>query len=126
MAESCASSVREAYDWTVAAARHQRLHRRYRVGIKPQDSQKLFEPFFSTKSTKGTGLGLWISKGIVQKYEGRIAFRSFRGSSGSSTCFKVFLPGSGALGMMGGSASDLSSAGIEIGSAGYTAAMQHA
>jgi len=30
------------------------------VGIKPQEARKLFEPFFSTESTKGTGLGLWI------------------------------------------------------------------
>ncbi|PWT91834.1 MAG: hypothetical protein C5B56_03230, partial [Proteobacteria bacterium] len=40
------------------------------VGIRPEDLKRLFQPFFSTKSTKGTGLGLWISKGIVQKYDG--------------------------------------------------------
>src|SRR6185312_12664774 len=40
------------------------------AGIKPEDAKRLFEPFFTTKSAKGTGLGLWISKGIVQKYEG--------------------------------------------------------
>ena len=119
-------SVREAYDWTLRRRGISVSIVDTGAGIKPQDSKRLFEPFFSTKSTKGTGLGLWISKGIVQKYEGRIAFRSLRGSSGSSTCFKVFLPGSGALGMMGASASELSSAGIELGSAGYTAAMQHA
>ncbi len=63
-------TVREAYDWTL-------MRRGISVsivdtgsGVKPQDSKRLFEPFFSTKSTKGTGLGLWISKGIIQKYEG--------------------------------------------------------
>ena len=62
-------------------------------GIKPEHAKHLFEPFFSTKSTKGTGLGLWISRGIVQKYEGAIHFRSLRGSGGCTTCFQVFLPG---------------------------------
>ena len=67
------------------------------AGIQPQDAKRLFEPFFSTKSTKGTGLGLWISKGIAQKYDGRISFRSHRNSNGCVTCFRVFLPISGAF-----------------------------
>ncbi|HTV13681.1 MAG TPA: ATP-binding protein [Acidobacteriaceae bacterium] len=64
-------------------------------GIRPEDARRLFQPFFTTKSAKGTGLGLWISKGIVQKYEGRIGFRSCRTASGACTCFRVFLPVSG-------------------------------
>ena len=63
------------------------------TGIRPQDARRIFQPFFSTKSTKGTGLGLWISKGIVQKYDGRIGFRSYRLAGRSITCFRVFLPG---------------------------------
>ena len=39
-------------------------------GINPQHAKRIFEPFFTTKDTKGTGLGLWISRGIIQKYEG--------------------------------------------------------
>jgi signal transduction histidine kinase len=61
-------------------------------GIKAEDAKHLFEPFFSTKSEKGTGLGLWISRGIVQKYEGKITFRSVRAGGESATCFRVFLP----------------------------------
>jgi len=61
-------------------------------GIQPEHSKRLFEPFFSTKSEKGTGLGLWISNGIITKYEGRIRFRSLRLSRGNVTCFSVFLP----------------------------------
>ncbi len=71
------------------------------TGIKAQDASRIFQPFFSTKSTKGTGLGLWISKGIVHKYNGRIAFKSYRHAGKCATCFRVFLPGSG----MSGSAS---------------------
>ncbi|MGB6133553.1 MAG: ATP-binding protein [Acidobacteriaceae bacterium] len=62
------------------------------AGIRPEDARRLFQPFFTTKSAKGTGLGLWISKGIVQKYEGRISFRTWRNGKGSFTCFRVFLP----------------------------------
>lgn len=61
-------------------------------GIQPADAAQLFQPFFSTKSTKGTGLGLWISKGIIQKYDGRIDCRSYRSKKGCVTCFRVFFP----------------------------------
>jgi two-component system, NtrC family, sensor kinase len=61
-------------------------------GVRREDAARLFQPFFTTKSAKGTGLGLWISKGIVQKYEGTIAFRSVHSPRGSCTCFRVFLP----------------------------------
>jgi|HubBroStandDraft_4_1064222.scaffolds.fasta_scaffold08838_2 PAS domain S-box-containing protein len=64
-------------------------------GIRKEDARRLFQPFFTTKSAKGTGLGLWISKGIVQKYEGRIDFRSCHTVSGACTCFRVFLPVTG-------------------------------
>jgi signal transduction histidine kinase len=62
------------------------------IGIRPEDSKRLFQPFFSTKSTKGTGLGLWISKGIIQKYDGTLTCRSYRTQRGGRTCFRVFLP----------------------------------
>jgi len=65
------------------------------TGIRPEDAPRIFQPFFSTKSTKGTGLGLWISKGIVQKYNGQIAFRTYRHAGRCATCFRVFLPGTG-------------------------------
>jgi PAS domain S-box-containing protein len=61
-------------------------------GISPEHARRLFEPFFSTKETKGTGLGLWISKGIIQKYDGSIRFRTVKLASGNVTCFRVFLP----------------------------------
>jgi len=62
------------------------------VGIRKEDRNRLFQPFFSTKSTNGTGLGLWISKGILEKYSGRIAYRCHRLGGRSVTCFRVFLP----------------------------------
>jgi PAS domain S-box-containing protein len=62
------------------------------MGIRPDHAKRIFEPFFSTKETKGTGLGLWISRGIIQKYEGNIRFRSMRVGDGHITCFSVFIP----------------------------------
>jgi PAS domain S-box-containing protein len=66
-------------------------------GVRREDARRLFQPFFTTKSAKGTGLGLWISKGIIQKYEGAIGFRSLHSASGSCTCFRVFLPLAGEM-----------------------------
>jgi signal transduction histidine kinase len=63
------------------------------VGIDSRNSKKIFEPFFSTKEAKGTGLGLWISRGIIQKYGGSIRFRTMRFKTGNVTCFSVFIPG---------------------------------
>ncbi|MCJ7601201.1 MAG: ATP-binding protein, partial [Desulfobulbaceae bacterium] len=38
------------------------------VGIKPEDMDRIFEPFFSTKpAVKGTGLGLSVSYGIIKR-----------------------------------------------------------
>ena len=62
-------------------------------GIDPQYAKRIFEPFFTTKDTKGTGLGLWISRGIIQKYDGTIRFRSMRSATGRMTCFSIFIPG---------------------------------
>lgn len=62
-------------------------------GVPREFANRIFEPFFSTKSGKGTGLGLWISKGIVQKHEGTIRFRTLRLQHSCATCFTVFLPG---------------------------------
>jgi PAS domain S-box-containing protein len=96
--------VHDATDWTM---------RRHGIaisivdtghGIRPEDAKRLFQPFFSTKSTKGTGLGLWISRGIVQKYNGRISCRSYRRGAKCVTCFQVFLPANGVANLAAGSA----------------------
>jgi PAS domain S-box-containing protein len=87
-------TVREGFDWITHRYGINVLITDTGVGIKRQDARKLFEPFFSTKSIKGTGLGLWISKGILQKYEGRISFRSYCPGNEPVTTFRVFFPSS--------------------------------
>lgn len=62
------------------------------AGIPDGTSSNLFEPFFTTKAEKGTGLGLWVSKGIVQKHEGWIRVRSSVTPGHRGTTFCMFLP----------------------------------
>lgn len=61
-------------------------------GIRPAEMHHLFEPFFTTKKDLGTGLGLWISQGIVQKHGGTIRVRSRVSPGSSGTVFHIFLP----------------------------------
>ncbi|WP_297833689.1 ATP-binding protein [Pseudomonas sp.] len=60
------------------------------TGIAPDIVQKIFDPFFTTKPVgQGTGLGLSLSYGIVQKHGGHISVQSTRGVG---TTFRVELP----------------------------------
>jgi len=61
-------------------------------GIAGRDRTRIFEPFFTTKGEKGTGLGLWVSQGIVQKHRGTIRVWSSTRPGRSGTVFSVFLP----------------------------------
>jgi two-component system NtrC family sensor kinase len=58
-------------------------------GIPDEILPHIFEPFFSTKDEKGTGLGLWVSYGIVQNHGGSIRVRS---REGRGTTFSIALP----------------------------------
>ena len=61
-------------------------------GIRPELRKRLFEPFFSSKDEKGTGLGLWASKAIVMKNDGTIKLRSAVAGPRKGTSVCVFLP----------------------------------
>src|ERR1051326_3640002 len=61
-------------------------------GIAKENMSRIFEPFFSTKDSKGTGLGLWVSQGIVQKHQGKLRVRSRTDEQHHGTCCTVFLP----------------------------------
>ena len=62
-------------------------------GVPAAVRDKIFEPFFSTKTAKGTGLGLWVTQGIIRKYGGFIRMRtSTWPATRTGTLFRVCLP----------------------------------
>jgi PAS domain S-box-containing protein len=60
-------------------------------GIEREVLSRIFEPFFTTKTNTGTGLGLWVTREIVDKHGGFIRVRSRQGRA-SGTVFMFFLP----------------------------------
>ena len=58
-------------------------------GMDRQMLDRLFLPFATTKGEAGTGLGLWVSKGILDKHHTKIAVRSRRDCG---TVFRLFVP----------------------------------
>ncbi len=59
-------------------------------GITQEHLDKIFEPFFTTKKVgEGTGLGLWVSYGIIKSFQGEITVKS---KEGKGTTFTISLP----------------------------------
>ena len=88
-----------AHDATLYSGEHPEGRRGIRItiadtghGMSPTVRQRLFEPFYTTKDLNGTGLGLWISAGIVDRHEGRLTFRSSEHPVHHGTVFSLFLP----------------------------------
>jgi signal transduction histidine kinase len=59
------------------------------TGIPKELQKSIFEPFVTTKGEKGTGLGLWIVKGVVENHNGRINVRS---QGGKGTIIRLLFP----------------------------------
>ena len=57
-------------------------------GIRPEDIPRVFTPFFTTKGEKGSGLGLYITRRVVEEHSGAIALQT--GERG--TVFRIGLP----------------------------------
>jgi PAS domain S-box-containing protein len=62
------------------------------VGINRAMLRRVFEPFYSTKTETGTGLGLWVVTQLVERHKGRVKVWSSQRSELSATVFSVFLP----------------------------------
>jgi PAS domain S-box-containing protein len=83
---------RQALDWktgckgiriTVADTGH---------GMDKETLKRIFEPFFSTKGETVTGLGLWITKEIIEKHCGSVRVRSSQQPQRRGTVFSIFFP----------------------------------
>lgn len=86
-------AVRGSFDWNEPRRRGVRIViADSGPGIPLEVRSRLFEAFFSTKAEMGTGLGLWVSKSIVEKHGGSISFRTCTRGEKTGTIFSIFLP----------------------------------
>jgi PAS domain S-box-containing protein len=91
--------VVRAHDATDYSSEHRAGRRGIRLtiadtghGMSSVVQSRIFEPFYTTKDLNGTGLGLWISSGIVTRHQGRLTFRSTEHPRHHGTVFSLFLP----------------------------------
>ncbi len=61
-------------------------------GIHPDDLSRLGKPFFTTKGSAGNGLGLALSRRIIEEHKGRMQIRSSIRPGRTGTVFKISLP----------------------------------
>lgn len=61
-------------------------------GMSPTTLAHLCEAFYTTKGANGTGLGLWVSRQIIDRHHGSLAVRSRQPPGASGTTFVLFLP----------------------------------
>ena len=62
------------------------------TGIKQEHLEKIFEPFFTTKGDLGTGIGLWVTRQLVEKRGGQISVASGTEQGNSGTSITIFIP----------------------------------
>jgi signal transduction histidine kinase len=84
--------TRESTDWTTNRKGVAFTVADTGSGMSPATQSRIFEPFFTTKENKGTGLGLWISREIVDRHRGVLRVRSSQAIHHSGTVFTLFLP----------------------------------
>jgi signal transduction histidine kinase len=99
--------VRPSHDWRNRSATGSRLIiADTGSGIPKESMARVFEPFFTTKPEKGTGLGLWVVRGMLAKHGGGIKIRSRRYESKSGTVVSIFWP----MGKLAGQGDELARA----------------
>lgn len=62
------------------------------TGMSSKTLKEIFQPFFTTKGFSGTGLGLWVSKEIVDRHAGTLRVRTSSEEGRSGSVFVLFLP----------------------------------
>jgi PAS domain S-box-containing protein len=61
------------------------------IGMAPEIQHRIFAPFFTTKPNVGTGIGLWVTKSLIEDQDGYMRFRSRQGQK-PGTVMSFFLP----------------------------------
>jgi PAS domain S-box-containing protein len=62
------------------------------IGISHENLERIFEPFFTTKGNLGTGIGLWVTKQLVERRGGQIAITSSTAPGKSGTSVTIQIP----------------------------------
>ena len=83
---------REGHDWRSGRAGIVITIADTGAGMSSTTKTKLFDAFYTTKGIGGTGLGLWISREILDRHRGCLSFRSSDHPQRSGTVFTLFLP----------------------------------
>jgi signal transduction histidine kinase len=71
-------------------------------GISPETQKRMYEPFYTTKGSGGSGLGLWVTARIVRKHQGCMHVRSRYLVQSGGTAFTLIFPYAGAEGKSAG------------------------
>ena len=61
-------------------------------GIEQENLPRVFEPFFTTKGSVGTGIGLWVTRELLERRGGQISIASSRAPGDSGTTVTIFIP----------------------------------
>jgi PAS domain S-box-containing protein len=67
-------------------------------GMSQETRRRIYDPFFTTKGDQGTGLGLWVTAGILARHRGSMHLRSKNKPEASGTAFTLIFPVIGAEG----------------------------
>ena len=62
------------------------------TGIPKEYLERIFEPFFITKGNLGTGIGLWVSRQLIEKSGGHLSAESGTDENSRGTVISIFLP----------------------------------
>jgi PAS domain S-box-containing protein len=62
------------------------------TGISDENLHRVFEPFFTTRSSIGTGIGLWVAKQFIEGHGGKITLQSSTDAVSHGTMISIFLP----------------------------------
>jgi PAS domain S-box-containing protein len=71
-------------------------------GMNPETRRHMYDAFYTTKGSAGSGLGLWVTANIVRKHQGSMHVRSKRMARSGGTVFTLIFPYAGAAGKTAG------------------------
>jgi PAS domain S-box-containing protein len=84
--------LRPSTDWRTGASAVRVTVADTGHGMSAETRKRIYEPFYTTKGDLGSGLGLWVTAGIVEKHHGSLKVRSAQKPVGGGSVFSLLLP----------------------------------